>query len=593
MKSNDKNQGGILKKFFLTIIFGLPLAALIAYLVSFSSRILPHIYVCEYDLGGKTKIKAKEFLTLAIKDKLFSEITLELEEPQKEKWKINLKDFDYAINIDESVKTAYSVGRTPNLFTNLKKRITLWREKEVLPFQYDLDFTKLEEKVATISGEIYVPAVNPQLIIIKSSSGQKRIEIEPGKNGLETDQRLLFEKIFENLACLKPLSLKIPVLAIQPQLSEEEKTKAKQQAENLLDKTLKINFEDQAWEINDENLLSFMEIRGGFNEEKVNQYIDNLKGMIERNPENATFKMEEGEAVVFHPAKEGILLDRKKTKEDFLSLIKRLEENPDLRQESLQVTVSRIPPKIKNEDVNSLGIKELISLGKSRFKGSISERIHNISLAAEKLNGQVVGPGEIFSFNQALGEVSEATGFKKAYIIKGGRTILGDGGGVCQVSTTLFRAVLNAGLPVEERHAHAYRVSYYEQDSQPGFDATVFDPTADLKFKNDTPAHILIQSDVSLGTKTLIFKLYGTSDGRSISLGKAYIWDIVPPPPDLYQDDLTLPAGTIKQVDWKAWGSKVRFTWKVTRGEEILQEKTFYSQYRPWQAVYLRGIANR
>ncbi len=166
---------------------------------------------------------------------------------------------------------------------------------------------------------------------------------------------------------------------------------------------------------------------------------------------------------------------------------------------------------------------------------------------------------------------------------------MGDGGGVCQVSTTLFRAALKAGLPILQRQAHAYRVSYYEQDSPPGFDATVYDPTADLKIKNDTPAHILIQPTFDSKKMILTFDIYGTSDGRIATTSKPKITDQVAPPEDLYQNDPTLPAGTIKQIDWKAWGSKATFNYSVERNNEIIYKKTFVSNYRPWQAVYLRG----
>ncbi|MCJ7792631.1 MAG: VanW family protein, partial [Candidatus Marinimicrobia bacterium] len=169
----------------------------------------------------------------------------------------------------------------------------------------------------------------------------------------------------------------------------------------------------------------------------------------------------------------------------------------------------------------------------------------------------------------------------------------GDGGGVCQVSTTFFRAALAAGLPIIERAPHAYRVYYYEQNSQVVVDATVWEPSPDLKIKNDTPAHILVQTFVNTGQYRLTFEFYGTADGRVATISKSRIWDQTPPPPDLYQDDPTLPAGTTKQIDWSAWGAKVAFDWKVERAEEILQERTFYSSYRPWQAIFLRGTSGQ
>jgi vancomycin resistance protein YoaR len=189
-----------------------------------------------------------------------------------------------------------------------------------------------------------------------------------------------------------------------------------------------------------------------------------------------------------------------------------------------------------------------------------------------------------------VGDISAATGYQSAYIIKDGRTVLGDGGGVCQVSTTLFRAALAAGLPIIERHAHAYRVHYYEEGGfKPGLDATVYGPTYDLKFKNDTPTSILIQVKTDVANLSLTFDLYGTGDGRKAQISNQKLWDITPPPPDLYQDDPTLPKGTVKQVDFAAWGAKASFDYLVTRGTEVLESTTFVSNFRPWQAVYLKG----
>jgi vancomycin resistance protein YoaR len=236
-----------------------------------------------------------------------------------------------------------------------------------------------------------------------------------------------------------------------------------------------------------------------------------------------------------------------------------------------------------------LGIKELIGRGSSRFAHSIVNRIYNIGLASSRFKGVLVAPDEIFSFNQVLGDVSALTGYKQAFVIKDGKTVLGDGGGVCQVSTTLFRAVLDAGLPIVERRAHSYRVGYYEQDSPPGIDATVFAPSTDLKFKNDTPGHLLIQPLYDAKAQTLVFEIYGTDDGRVATTTKPITTSVTAAPPDLYVDDPTLPAGTIKQIDFKAAGARVVFDYQVTRAGEEIYSNTFVSNYRPWQAVFLRG----
>ena len=110
-----------------------------------------------------------------------------------------------------------------------------------------------------------------------------------------------------------------------------------------------------------------------------------------------------------------------------------------------------------------------------------------------------------------------------------------------------------------------------------------------MKFKNDTPGHILIQTIFDAKTSSLVFEIYGTSDGRNATITKPIVTSVLPPPEDLYVDDPNLPAGSVKQIDYKAWGAKVTFIYKVERNGENLIEKTFISNYHPWQAVFLRG----
>jgi vancomycin resistance protein YoaR len=156
------------------------------------------------------------------------------------------------------------------------------------------------------------------------------------------------------------------------------------------------------------------------------------------------------------PAKDGVQVDIQDLKNKVLESLVNLESG-EQKQISLDIPVTTTPPSVTTGEVNSLGIKRLIGRGTSKFAGSIASRIHNVFLASSKFNGVLVPPGSTFSFNKTLGDVSAYTGYKQAYIIKDGKTILGDGGGVCQVSTTLFRAVLNAGLPIIERRAHSYQ----------------------------------------------------------------------------------------------------------------------------------------
>ena len=307
--------------------------------------------------------------------------------------------------------------------------------------------------------------------------------------------------------------------------------------------------------------------------------------------QDALFQFKDGKVTAFRPSRDGRRVNREEAKRRFANLLPAIPAS----QEStivIPVPVEIIKPTLTTDRVNAFGIKERIGRGYSEFRGSIAGRVHNVVLAASRINGILIKPGQTFSFNDAVGDISAATGYQSAYIIKEGRTVLGDGGGVCQVSTTLFRAALNAGLPIIERRAHAYRVHYYEEGGyKPGLDATVFGPTVDLKIKNDTPGYILIQATIDIQRMTLTFDLYGTGDGRRAEILNHQVWGITPPPPDLYQDDPTLPAGVVKQVDFAAWGANTSFRYKVTKDNDVLQDQVFTSNFRPWQAVYLRGTA--
>lgn len=326
-----------------------------------------------------------------------------------------------------------------------------------------------------------------------------------------------------------------------------------------------------------------------YSDDNLQKTLAPLAKKMNKDAIDALFKFENGKVAIFQPSKEGQAIDVEKIKINLNSQFQKIRLKQKPQKIIIPVDIKIIAPRIATDKANNLGVKELIGKGNSLFQHSIQSRIFNINLAAQRINGVLIAPNETFSFDKTLGDVSAFTGYQQAYIIQNGRTVLGDGGGVCQVSTTFFRAILNAGLPIIERYAHAYRVGYYEQDSPPGLDATIYVPSVDLKFKNDTNNHILVQAEINEAAQQLEIYLYGTSDGRIVSMTKPIITNRIPAPPDLYQDDITLPKGIVKQVDFKAEGSKVSFSREVIRdGKKIISEN-FVSNYAPWRSVFLRG----
>ena len=243
----------------------------------------------------------------------------------------------------------------------------------------------------------------------------------------------------------------------------------------------------------------------------------------------------------------------------------------------------------------SLGVRELVSAQTSYFRGSNSERMTNIEIAAKRFDGIFVAPGATFSMGEALGDVSLDNGFAEAWIIYGGRTIKGVGGGVCQVSTTLFRTAFFGGFPIVERHSHAYRVSYYEQNASTrdpmlaGLDATVYFPLVDFKFINDTPYWLLMETYFNPTAQSLTWKFYSTSDGRSVTFDASGPRNIVAAPEPLFELNPELKEGQIKQVDWAAEGADATIIRTVWKNGVIYFTDPFITHYEPWQAVCQYG----
>lgn len=449
----------------------------------------------------------------------------------------------------------------------------------------------IDSQLNAISTLVFRPSQKARLIFDETDltgTSSAKIQIKEGVNGLELDKDSLTAEV-KNYLLSGQYAPNLPVKIIHPQSSPVYLQKLKAILEQSLTEPVKLEFEQKEWVIDTKQLLTILDLESGQNlildKDKSLNFLTKIAQEIDQEVQEGHFEFspQTRRVSVFKPSIEGRKLDVEKTFALILETLQNLAENPKI----ISLPVDTIEPKIKTSDVNNLGIKELLGQGVSRFAGSIQNRIYNIQLAASRINGVLIAPGETFSFNAEVGDISAASGYKQAYVIKSGRTVLDDGGGVCQVSTTVFRAVLNAGLPVVQRVAHAYRVGYYEQGFPPGLDATIFAPSVDFQFKNDTQNHILIQAYTS-GT-TLYVDLYGTPDGRFVSLTKSSVTNLTPPPPELRQDDPTLPKGEVKQVDWPAWGATVQFSRTVKRGTETLIQETFKSNYKAWQAVYLVG----
>lgn len=223
---------------------------------------------------------------------------------------------------------------------------------------------------------------------------------------------------------------------------------------------------------------------------------------VNRPSASAALEISEGWAVRFTPSQNGQAVD-------LYGLAKALGTG----EAKINLPVMVSAPETTLAATNELGIEELIATGESDFTGSSKSRTTNIKVGASKFNGLILAPGQEFSFNKYLGDIDAAHGFLPEMVIKREGVVPEFGGGLCQVSSTAFRAAMKAGLPIKERRNHSFAVQYYAPQ---GTDATIYPGAVDFRFVNDLSSSLLIRTRVE-GNK-LYFDFYGKKDTRIVEL---------------------------------------------------------------------------
>ena len=242
--------------------------------------------------------------------------------------------------------------------------------------------------------------------------------------------------------------------------------------------------------------------------EKVKKSLADLAEKINQDPVNSLLKIKDGKVIAFTLSENGLILDKDNSLKIIIDALKNRTATAELN-----LPYEEISPTINPDSIEKMGLDTLLGEGHSNFRGSPKNRVFNIEVATNRFNGLLIKPSEEFSFVDILGEVDGEHGYLPELVIKQDKTEPEFGGGICQVSTTAFRAAIYSGLEITARRNHAYPVSYYNPQ---GMDSTVYVPKPDLRFKNDTPGYILIQTKI-VGTE-LIFQFYGTSDGRKTTV---------------------------------------------------------------------------
>ncbi len=566
----------------LFILYYVLIIGFIGFHIYYANRIIPGVNVRGMDISGmKTEDAYQELVNSVTYE---NKAIFKLGEYDSE---ITAEQIGFHFLPVETTQTAFKVGRSGNVLKDLYNKTSgFFRLGDI---NIDPVFTYDEDLMQMAISENKKPALK-SMVETHFEVQDDELVIIPGIEGETFSESMFVDKIFAALSQTGPVEFKVDVHTTEPEFTISYLDSLKNEMQTYLDADFVFVTDERKWVMADSDLLNILKpvksdlndnVRIDIDEIAMTTLIENIALEVDRNPRGQVLEVDGDKAVEFVSSEDGLKL---KIKE---SVVEALHQIRNKNSEIALVVEVTNPP----ESENQFGIEEILGVGSSRFKGSASSRIHNIGLASSRVDGILVPPSEIFSFNEAVGPINRDTGYTSAWIISKGRTILGDGGGVCQVSTTVFRAALNAGLPIVERNAHSYRVSYYEQESPVGLDATIYRPSVDLRFRNDTGHYILVTSEFNESDYSLVYKIYGTDDGRKVEMTEPVITSRISPPTPTYIDDPSLSKGTTKQVEYPVSGASVSFARKVTRGDEVIADDVFKSYYRAWGAVYNVGTA--
>ena len=584
---------------FLLALLGSILVLLLGSVLVFelyhANRIYPGVRVWGVDVGGMRTEEASTALT----DGLGLDVPLVTLRGPDRSWDVRLTDLGLWLDPSATLAPAYRLGREFSWIGNLLAHL------ELLIYGVDLPpIVVYDERVAhsyleALAGRVDFFPTDATL----SFNGVTPV-VNPAQPGRYVNVEATLAALSPAVIRLAPGEVELVVGEIPPTVADAEPARA--EAEALLDGPLTLVLshpregDPGPWVLPPEQLVAMLLVRAegadkqrpgvlhvALNEEAVRAYLETIAPSLVIEPVDARFHFNEytRQLEPISPSAEGRALD---VGASAARIVQELAAGNRYVSLVLQVVPPRYPD---TATAGGLGIIELVAEGESYFIGSPSGRDHNIRLSATKFDGVVVAPGETFSFNYCLGEITAEAGYEESYITAGEQLAIDIGGGICQVSTTAFRAAFWGGYPIVEGSYHHQRVGYYELlGAGVGMDATVYSPVTDFKFANDRPTPLLIETEVEDEAHRLVFRFYSTGDGRRVEKDEPVVSGEAEPGPPIYQLDEELEPGTVIKWQSAVGGLTATVERRVYDAEgNLLYHNVFVSKYAPRRAAYHYG----
>jgi vancomycin resistance protein YoaR len=512
----------------------LTLVALVAgsFELVYADKIMPGITVDGVYLGGQSKAKAQKLLADKTQDFTGHVVTIAHGDTNL---RIPVSALGVSYDPAKAADLAFTFGRQGDLTNRLHQqaRALIGKATPFTTLKFNTD--RLTPYIVDFDTDTATPVQNAAL-----SFNDNRAQVTPASSGARLDTGRLVQLITARLQQTSSESVAAPVYQLTPDLDTAPLRAALPQLNTYLSAPITLSYNGTDRTVDQGAIISWIQVGAkpthpfiqtqkledlyplpasvnlGLDHAALTAYIADLAKGIDQTAQNAALTMDGGQLTVAQPSRGGVKLDQADTAKAIESSLKTTGN----RQIALKLQTTTAD--VNENNLESLGIKEQISEGETYFPGSPSTRLTNVRAGASKFNGVLLKPGETFSFGKLLGDVGPETGYVPELVILGDHEEKQYGGGLCQVSSTAFRAALQAGLPITERHNHSFAISYYTWPySAPGVDATIYYPSVDFKFVNDTGHYILMQT-IMKGTN-LKFDFFGTKTKSGVIRAPEFI----------------------------------------------------------------------
>lgn len=552
---------------FAALLAVVVLAILVDAGISYN-RVHPGVSVAGVDMGRMTPEAAEEALAGRVERARNNSVTLAADTGRE--WYLLPSDVGVQVDPVATAKEAMAVTRTGSLFADLRTKFLLYFSGTDVPLNATLDTALLDKALAEVTGTLNVAPVNAGLLIRGDD-----IEVVEGKDGLVVDEDALRDGVKGLLFTLSTGRIDIAMVTEPPAIQAADTSEAVAKARTMLHGSVGLSFEDVVWALSPSEIASAMDFTTEgegpqsklvpyLSQDKLVDFFETVGQAVKREPKNATWETN-GETATLIAGSPGLTLDPEKTAQELtLAAL-----SPDARVAKVQVTETQ--PSRTTEQAKAMGIVSKLAGYTTEFGGSDGRR-KNVQRAAMLINGTLLAPGEEFDFDRVVGQRTTANGFTTAPAIIAGKLEDSLGGGICQVSTTLFNAVFFAGLDVTARSNHSIYISHYPT----GRDATVSWGGPAFRFKNDTPNWVLIKSAASWSSLT--FVIYGTPVGRTVTYTTGDWYGITAPTEKRVKTD-ELFEGQTRVVDDGQSGRKIKVTRTVVENGSTIHSDAFVSNY--------------